>query len=133
MFGGLTSKFVSLQTLWENSHIFICPMLKKNFAFSTKSVQLNKYLRLNGSGNTISQKECVAQGQTLLNSQLWESTVNYVLLAWEYVEGMPDWDNPVHNKSKEQCYKALAVQCKKAIMKLKSSLSEDKCKDLHER
>lgn len=132
MFGGLTSKFVSLQTLWENSHIFICPMLK-NFAFSTKSVKLNKYLRLNGSGNTISQKECVAQGQTLLNSQLWESTVNYVLLAWEYVEGMPDWDNPVHNKSKEQCYKALAVQCKKAIMKLKSSLSEDKCKDLHER
>ena len=108
-------------------------MLKKNFAFPTKSVKLNKYLRLNGSGNTISQKECVAQGQTLLNSQLWESTVNYVLLAWEYVEGMPDWDNPVHNKSKEQCYKALAVQCKKAIMKLKSSLSEDKCKDLHGR
>ncbi|KAL9965410.1 hypothetical protein ACROYT_G029209 [Oculina patagonica] len=78
------------------------------------------------------KKECVNQGQTLLDSQLWESTVNYVLMAWSFVDGMPDWDNPSHNKSKEQCFKGLAVQCKKALMKLKSSLSEEKCADLLE-
>ena len=79
------------------------------------------------------QKECVNQGQTLVASQLWDSAVNYVLMAWSYVEGMPDWDNPSHNKSKEQCFKGLAAQCKKALMKLKSSLSEEKCADLLKR
>lgn len=90
------------------------------------------YRRVNTHLTTF-KKECVAQGQILLNSQLWESTLNYVLMAWDYVEGMPDWDNPAHNKSKEQCFKALAVQCKKSLMKLKSSLSEDKCSGLLER
>lgn len=79
------------------------------------------------------QKECVSQGQTLVASQLWESTVEYVLMAWSFVDGMPNWDNPSHNKSKEQCFKTLAVHCKKALMKLKSGLSEDKCDDLLER
>ena len=60
------------------------------------------------------QKECVNQGQTLVASQLWDSAVNYVLMAWSYVDGMPDWDNPSHNKSKEQCFKGLAAQCKKS-------------------
>lgn len=76
------------------------------------------------------KKECVSQGQTLVASQLWDSAVNYVLMAWSYVDGMPDWDNPSHNKSKEQCFKGLAAQCKKALMKLKSCLSEEKCTDL---
>lgn len=49
------------------------------------------------------------------------------------MDGMPNWDNPAHNKSKEQCFKSLAVQCKKALTKLKSSLTEEKCKDLLER
>ena len=81
----------------------------------------------------LSQKECVNQGQTLVASQLWDSTVNYVLMAWSYVDGMPDWDNPSHNKSKEQCFKGLAAQCKKALLKLKSSLSEEKCTDFLKR
>ncbi|XP_068686194.1 uncharacterized protein [Montipora foliosa] len=79
------------------------------------------------------KKECVSQGNTLVSSQLWESTVCYVLMAWTYVDGMPNWDNPAHNKSKEQCFKSLAVQCKKALTKLKNSLTQDKCQDLLER
>lgn len=79
------------------------------------------------------KKECVNQGNTLVSSQLWESSVNYVLMAWKYVDGMPNWDNPAHNKSKEQCFKSLAVQCKKALTKLKSSLTQEKCEDLLER
>ena len=79
------------------------------------------------------QKECVTQGNTLVSSQLWESSLSYVLMAWTYVDGMPNWDNPAHNKSKEQCFKSLAVQCKKALTKLKSSFTEEKCEDLLER
>ncbi|CAH3175043.1 unnamed protein product [Porites lobata] len=79
------------------------------------------------------KKECVGQGQTLLDLQLWELSLSYVLMAWSYVNGMPNWDNPSHNKSKEQCFKALAVQCKKALTNLKNSLTQEKCKDLIER
>ena len=75
----------------------------------------------------------MGQGQTLLDLQQWELSLSYVLMAWSYVNGMPNWDNPSHNKSKEQCFKALAVQCKKALTNLKNSLTQEKCKDLIDR
>lgn len=81
----------------------------------------------------IFKKVCINLGNTLLSSQLWDSSVSYVLMAWTYVDGMPNWENTAHNKSKEQCFKTLAVQCKKALTRLTSSLTQDKCQDLLER
>ena len=116
---GYVSMIISVMFVWT------CHKVRSLFTCQVQKLKSTIILSL--------QKECVNQGQTLVASQLWDSAVNYVLMAWSYVEGMPDWDNPSHNKSKEQCFKGLAAQCKKALMKLKSSLSEEKCADLLKR
>ena len=64
-------------------------------------------------------------------SQQWKAAIDYVLRAWKYVDEMPDWDNPSHNSSKEQCFKSLAVQCKTSLQK--SAFTKDEYIDIQRR
>jgi len=66
---------------------------------------------------TAFKKECIEQGKYLVSSQQWASVVDYVLLAWSYVNALPDWDNVTHNKLKQQCFSTLASQCMNALKK----------------
>ncbi|XP_070548257.1 uncharacterized protein [Ptychodera flava] len=66
---------------------------------------------------TAFKKECVDQGKTLMKSEFWETVIDYALMAWKFVEKLPDWDNPAHNGLKDQCFKSLATQCKQALKK----------------
>ncbi|KAJ4442128.1 hypothetical protein ANN_11994, partial [Periplaneta americana] len=63
-------------------------------------------------------KKCVLeQGRQLVESQHWESVLEYVFLAWSYVRATPLWDNPPHNTARRQCFKSLAAQCMTALKK----------------
>ncbi|CAH2267500.1 tethering factor for nuclear proteasome sts1 [Pararge aegeria] len=63
-------------------------------------------------------KKClVEQGKVLVESQHWESVMNYVFLAWSYVRATPVWDNQPHNTQRKQCFKALTNFCMTALKK----------------
>lgn len=63
-------------------------------------------------------KKCVVeQGKMLVESQHWESVIQYVFLAWNYVKATPVWDNQPHNSQRKQCFRALISFCMTALRK----------------
>ncbi|KAJ2951659.1 hypothetical protein O0L34_g13818 [Tuta absoluta] len=63
-------------------------------------------------------KKCVIeQGKVLVESQHWESVLEYVFLAWSYVKATPVWDNQPHNIQRRQCFRALTNFCMSALKK----------------
>ncbi|XP_063625417.1 uncharacterized protein LOC134797113 [Cydia splendana] len=63
-------------------------------------------------------KKCVIeQGKTLVESQHWNSVMDYVFLAWSYVRATPVWDHQPHNATRKQCFKALINFCMSALKK----------------
>lgn len=63
-------------------------------------------------------KKClIEQGKLLVESQHWESVIQYVLMAWGYVKATPVWDNQPHNSQRKQCFKALTNFCLTALKK----------------
>ncbi|XP_013383684.1 tethering factor for nuclear proteasome STS1 isoform X2 [Lingula anatina] len=73
------------------------------------------------------KKVCLDQGRVLLAAQAYEAVINYCLIAWEYVERLPNWDDYAHNKSKEQCFRTLSSQCMQAIKK--ATLEKEKYRE----
>lgn len=77
------------------------------------------------------QKCVIEQGKTLLESQHWNSVLEYVLLAWGYVKATPLWDNPPHNASRKQCFKSLAAMAISALKK--GSWCNDEIEEIYTR
>lgn len=77
-------------------------------------------------------KKCVVeQGKILVESQHWESVVQYVCLAWNYVKATPLWDNQPHNVHRKQCFKALTNFCLTALKK--GDLAKDLLVDMQDK
>ncbi|CAH2982866.1 unnamed protein product [Chilo suppressalis] len=77
-------------------------------------------------------KKCVVeQGKVLVESQHWESVIQYVLLAWSYVKSTPVWDNHPHNTQRKQCFKALTNFCMTALKK--GNLNQDFLIDIQDK
>ncbi|KAK6621081.1 hypothetical protein RUM43_011387 [Polyplax serrata] len=82
--------------------------------------------------HVVAFKKCVIdQGKTLLESQHWNSVLEYVLLAWSYVKATPLWDNPPHNASRKQCFKSLAAMAISALKK--GSWTDDELEEIYTR
>lgn len=63
-------------------------------------------------------KKClVEQGKLLIESQHWESVIQYVFLAWNYVRATPVWDHQPHNAARKHCFRALTNFCLNALKK----------------
>ncbi|KAJ9579751.1 hypothetical protein L9F63_004588 [Diploptera punctata] len=76
-------------------------------------------------------KKCVIeQGRQLVDSQHWDSVIQYVFLAWAYVRSTPLWDNPPHNAARRQCFKSLAAQCINALKK--GTWTNEQCDEIQE-
>ena len=63
------------------------------------------------------QRDCTDLGKALIASQSYQASLDYVLMAWEFVHRLPDWDNFDHNKIKVQCFKNLSSQCMSVVKK----------------
>lgn len=63
------------------------------------------------------KKAVVEQGKLLIESQHWESVIQYCLMAWNYVRATPVWDNQPNNTQRRQCFKALMNFCMTALKK----------------
>ncbi|KAG7302263.1 hypothetical protein JYU34_013758 [Plutella xylostella] len=63
-------------------------------------------------------KKCVVeQGKTLVESQHWDSVLQYAFMAWSYVKATPVWDIQPHNSQRKQCFRALSNFCLSAVKK----------------
>lgn len=77
-------------------------------------------------------KKCVIdQGKVLIESQHWESVIQYVFLAWNYTKATPVWDNQPHNAHRKQCFKALTTFCLTALKK--GTLDTDELADIEDK
>lgn len=54
-------------------------------------------------------------GKELVESEHWNSVIEFTLIAWDCVKATPTWDNVQHNVTRKQCFKALAAGCMKAL------------------
>lgn len=80
---------------------------------------------------TAFKKALVEQGKVLVESQHWESVIQYVLMAWGYVKATPIWENQPHNVQRKQCFKALTNFCLTALRK--GSLAKDLMADVEDK
>lgn len=77
------------------------------------------------------KKALIEQGKVLVESQHWESVLQYVFIAWSYVKATPVWDNHPHNAHRKQCFKALTNFCLTAVKK--GVLAKDLMADIHDK
>ncbi|XP_051870041.1 uncharacterized protein LOC127569437 isoform X2 [Pristis pectinata] len=77
------------------------------------------------------KRTCLEQGKLLLQAGCWETSLNYILIAWRITSELPQWDNSFHNECTQQCFTVLAVQGTTALQK--SCLELDKYKQLRKR
>jgi hypothetical protein len=77
------------------------------------------------------KKSVIEQGKMLVESQHWESVIQYVFLAWNYVKATPLWDNHPHNGLRKQCFKALTNFFMIALKK--GALSDDFLIDIQDK
>lgn len=53
------------------------------------------------------KRESLEQCKNFIDERQWKRAIDYAILAWQYVDELPRWDDPKHNKMNEQCYKKL--------------------------
>ena len=70
------------------------------------------------------KKSLVEDLSMLLGSGQWDSVLEYVITAWDIVRSTPVWDNPVHNTSRNSCFKHLATSVIK-VKKQKDHISQN--------
>lgn len=63
------------------------------------------------------KKACIDQARQLIASEHWSSVSEYILIALTYVDSLPDWDNPAHNKHKQQMFKVLSSHLLTSVKK----------------
>jgi len=73
-------------------------------AFNKASVHLSAF-----------KKAILEHEKRLVESEQWNSVVQYTLMAWGYVKATPVWDNVQHNVIRKHCFKTLATSCLRAM------------------
>lgn len=63
------------------------------------------------------KRECLEQCKVFIDSKQWKDAIDYIIIAWAYVDQMPRWDDTKHNKVNEQCYKKLATYLANSLKK----------------
>jgi len=51
------------------------------------------------------QKECLQHCKSLVDCQQWSSAIDYVVMAWNYANDLPKWDDKKNNKHQATCFK----------------------------
>ncbi|XP_055608057.1 uncharacterized protein LOC129755536 [Uranotaenia lowii] len=72
------------------------------------------------------KKTVIDQSQTLHSSKHWDALLDYVLMAWGYVRGTPQWDNHAHNATRRHCFKILSYHATSALKHGLMALGEER-------
>merc|ERR1719225_2434571 len=63
------------------------------------------------------KKAVVDSVKPLVEGQQWLAVVDFSVLAWQYVQATPVWENPAHNNIRKTCFRSLAANCMTALKK----------------
>ncbi|KAG8196277.1 hypothetical protein JTE90_023832 [Oedothorax gibbosus] len=61
------------------------------------------------------RKECLETCDQLMKSHHWPAIFEYIVMAWKFTDGLPNWESAIHNKIKSVCMKQLASHCISAM------------------
>lgn len=64
--------------------------------------------------------------KTLSDSQHYDALIDYILMAWTYVKGLPVWDEPSHNILRKDCFKILSLNGRAALKNGGTNLGSDR-------
>lgn len=51
----------------------------------------------------------------LNESQHFDALIDYILVAWSYVAGLPVWDEATHNIVRKECFRILSSHARTAL------------------
>jgi hypothetical protein len=71
---------------------------------------LKSYLNLSCHFRTL-VKHC----KNLIDSHYYDSLLDYISIAWTYVQSLPIWDETNHNQVRKDCFKLLTSYTKSAL------------------
>lgn len=77
------------------------------------------------------KKLIVDQSRQLNESENWDALLDYSLLAWNYVQYTPIWENSSQNAMRRSCFKILSWHCLCAIQSGGAFLGEQRLNDFY--
>merc|ERR1719369_1347250 len=78
------------------------------------------------------KKSLVGDLVMLQEAGQWDGVVDYILLVWDIVRSLPVWENPVHNTTRDACFKYMASTVIKIRKQKNEAFDEMKRKQLVE-
>lgn len=69
----------------------------------------------------------------LLESQHFDALLDYISIAWSYVQALPLWDEPGHNIVRRECFKILTHNTKSALRNGGQNLGRERISIFQER
>jgi len=72
------------------------------------------------------KKKLVLDVNMLSEAGQWESLVEYMIQAWDFVYHTPNWENIIHNHDRISCFKHLAGAIVRAVNEHKYVINMDK-------
>ncbi len=63
------------------------------------------------------KRELLEQCKAFVDQLQWKNVIDYIVIAWPYVDQLPRWDDPSHDKINEQCYKKLTSYLNTSLKK----------------
>lgn len=54
-------------------------------------------------------------------------------MAWNYVRVLPNWDEPVHNMLRRECFKILSLHAKSSLKNAGSKLGAERIANLRDK
>lgn len=77
------------------------------------------------------KKVIVDQSRQLNESENWDALLDYSILAWNYVQYTPIWENSSQNAMRRSCFKILSWHCLCAIKSGGAFLGEQRLNEFH--
>lgn len=59
-------------------------------------------------------------------SQHYDALIDYILMAWNYVRVLPNWDEAAHNMLRRECFKILTLHAKTSLKNAGSKLGTER-------
>lgn len=66
------------------------------------------------------------------DSHAFDALIDYVLMAWSYVRGLPCYDDAQHNIIRKDCFKILSINAKTALKHGGSKVGSDRVNTFRE-
>jgi len=107
--------------------------LKRNIYKALPSTRLESktdsmaYNRVNVHLATF-KKAVVDSVKPLVEGQQWLAVVDYTVMAWQFVQATPVWENPSHNNIRKTCFRSLAANCMTALKK--GDFTGERCEEI---